>query len=99
MKIYRIIALFVFLCSCSDQPTSSLNEVKVFSYNECQFSFTLKTNSYSSGRYDSDCEFEEIARFNRIAKDTIYYTASAGKRKTSGQVYHNGKQTEIEIMF
>ena len=35
----------------------------------------------------------------KISADTIYYEATAGKRKTKGKVYHNGRQTEIAILM
>ena len=95
---WLIPCLFIFSCSdlFSDEQT---NEVQVYSMNECEFSFTLKTKSYSTGSYNADCEFEPVARFYKISSDTIYYEATAGKRKTKGEVYHSGRITQIEINF
>lgn len=97
MRLLILTTLFIF--SCSDHESlSHLNEVQVYS-DVCEFSFTLKTKTYSTGRYDSDCKYEEIARFNNISADTIHYEAKAGKRKTVGKIYHAGRITEIEIDF
>lgn len=90
-------AFFLFLCSCYPFEVEPLNEVTVYSPTECQFSFTLKTNYYSSGRIDFDCEFQQVEYIYNISSDTIFYEAQAGKRKTKGKVYHNGRQTEIAI--
>jgi hypothetical protein len=96
----KLALLFIGCISCSDDvgDNNTVNEVQVYS-NVCQFSFTLKTKSYSTGRYDSDCEYEQVARFYKIGRDTIYYEATTGKRKTEGKVYHNGRQTQIGIDF
>ena len=96
MKWFALLFLFSCSDSLSDEPS---NEVQVFTYDACQMSFSLKTNSFSSGRYDLDCEFESIARFNNISSDTIYFEATAGKKRMSGKKYHEGKITEIEIRF
>jgi hypothetical protein len=94
-----LISWAFFLFSCSDDSSNEFtNEIQVYS-DECQFSFTLKTTSYSTGRYDSDCEFEKIARFYKVPSDTIYYEATAGKRKNTGKIYHAGRITQIEINF
>lgn len=97
-----LLIAMLFLFSCSDDVSSKWrNEVQVYS-DECVFSFTLKTRGsapYSSGRFDADCEYEKISRFYKIPRDTIYYEACAGKRKTQGEVYHDGSTTQIEIQF
>lgn len=97
----RATAFILFFClSCADEfTTSRYNEVQVYSVEVCEFSITLKTKSFSSGRYDYSCEYEQAARFSNIPSDTIYYEATAGKKKTTGKVYHNGGITDIEIDF
>lgn len=92
-------AFFLFLCSCYPFEVEPINEVQVYSSTECQFSLTLKTNSYSSGRIDFDCEFQQVEYIYNISSDTIFYEAQAGKRKTKGKVFHTGRQTQIAIDF